>query len=100
MTPAVIGEDAHVFKPRDAVAWKNDFRERTEVPGEKFWEGEIAPRGTFQDTLLDMLAVISPSRDVSLVPGTAALANAVFDAVGRRLTTIPLTRERVRAALA
>src|SRR6516162_875302 len=38
--------------------------------------GEIAPRGTFQDTLLDMLAVISPSRDVSVVPGTAALAHA------------------------
>src|SRR6201993_2326801 len=38
--------------------------------------GEIAPRGTFQDTLLDMLAVISPSRDVSLVPGAAALAHA------------------------
>jgi uncharacterized protein (DUF58 family) len=37
--------------------------------------GEIAPRGTFQDTLLDMLAVISPSRDVSVVPGTAALAH-------------------------
>ena len=38
--------------------------------------GEIAPRGTFQDTLLDMLAVISPSRDVSVSPGTAALASA------------------------
>ncbi len=38
--------------------------------------GEIAPRGTFQDTLLDMLAVISPSRDVSVMPGTAALASA------------------------
>jgi uncharacterized protein (DUF58 family) len=38
--------------------------------------GEIAPRGTFQDTLLDMLAVISPSRDISLVPGAAALAQA------------------------
>ena len=38
--------------------------------------GEIAPRGTFQDTLLDMLAVISPSRDISLIPGAAALAQA------------------------
>ena len=38
--------------------------------------GEIAPRGTFQDTLLDMLAVISPSRDVSFEPGTSALASA------------------------
>jgi uncharacterized protein (DUF58 family) len=38
--------------------------------------GEIAPRGTFQDTLLDMLAVISPSREPSLAHGTTALANA------------------------
>jgi uncharacterized protein (DUF58 family) len=38
--------------------------------------GEIVPRGTFQDTLLDMLAVISPSREPSLATGTTALANA------------------------
>jgi uncharacterized protein (DUF58 family) len=38
--------------------------------------GEIAPRGTFQDTLLDMLAVISPSREIGFRPGTAELANA------------------------
>ena len=38
--------------------------------------GEIAPRGTFQDTLLDMLAVIAPSHDVSFRTGTSALANA------------------------
>jgi len=38
--------------------------------------GEIAPRGTFQDTLLDMLAVISPSREVSFAPGAAALTHA------------------------
>ncbi len=38
--------------------------------------GGIAPRGTFQDTLLDMLAVITPSSDVSLSSGTSALTNA------------------------
>ena len=38
--------------------------------------GEIAPRGTFQDTLLDMLAVVSPSREVSLAPGASGLARA------------------------
>jgi hypothetical protein len=37
--------DAVLMKPRDAVEWKNDFRQRTEVPGGKFWEGENAPRG-------------------------------------------------------
>jgi uncharacterized protein (DUF58 family) len=39
-------------------------------------DGEVAPRGTFQDTLLDMLAVISPSQVVGLGAGTTALANA------------------------
>jgi uncharacterized protein (DUF58 family) len=38
--------------------------------------GEIAPRGTFTDTLLDMLAVISPSNAVAFRSGTTALANA------------------------
>ena len=38
--------------------------------------GEIAPRGTFSDTLLDTLAVISPSREAGLGVGTAALAAA------------------------
>jgi hypothetical protein len=45
MTPDMTG-DATLFKPRDAVEWKNDLRQRTEVPGEKFWQGENAPRGT------------------------------------------------------
>ena len=50
--------------------------------------GEIAPRGTFQDTLLDMLAVISPSQAPSLRSGTSALANAggQLIAVAGRLT--------------
>jgi uncharacterized protein (DUF58 family) len=38
--------------------------------------GEIAPRGTFQDTLLDMLAVITPSREAGLAAGAAALSHA------------------------
>ena len=38
--------------------------------------GEIAPRGTFSDTLLDVLAVITPSREASLESGISALASA------------------------
>jgi uncharacterized protein (DUF58 family) len=38
--------------------------------------GEIATPGTFSDGLLDMLAVITPSRDTSLGTGTSALARA------------------------
>jgi uncharacterized protein (DUF58 family) len=37
--------------------------------------GEIAPRGTFNDTLLDMLAVITPSRTAGLRTGMSALAS-------------------------
>ncbi len=36
----------------------------------------------------------------AIVPLGAAVANAVFDATGVRLTRLPLTRERVRAGLA
>jgi uncharacterized protein (DUF58 family) len=38
--------------------------------------GEIAPRGTFQDTLLDMLAVITPSHGTGFRTGTSELAQA------------------------
>jgi CO/xanthine dehydrogenase Mo-binding subunit len=38
--------------------------------------------------------------EAAATPVPAALANAVFDAVGVRLTTVPFTRDRVRAALA
>jgi nicotinate dehydrogenase subunit B len=37
--------------------------------------------------------------EASATPVPAALANAVFDATGVRLATVPFTRERVRAAL-
>ncbi len=46
MTPEVMGQDATLFKPRDAVLWKQDRMNSTEVPGDKWWEGETAPRGT------------------------------------------------------
>jgi CO/xanthine dehydrogenase Mo-binding subunit len=38
--------------------------------------------------------------EASATPVPAALANAVYDAVGARITTVPFTRERVRAAFA
>jgi uncharacterized protein (DUF58 family) len=39
-------------------------------------DGEIAPRGTFSDTLLDMLAVIKSSGNTALRQGTGELARA------------------------
>lgn len=35
-----------LFAPREAVQWKTDRRNMTEVPGQKHWVGENAPRGT------------------------------------------------------
>ena len=35
-----------------------------------------------------------------VIPGAAALANAIRDACGARLTELPITSERVRQALA
>jgi len=37
--------------------------------------------------------------ETAILPGAAAIANAVFDAVGVRLTELPLTPEKVLAAL-
>ncbi len=37
--------------------------------------------------------------EASATPVPAALANAVFDAIGSRLTTVPFTRDRVRAGI-
>jgi len=38
--------------------------------------------------------------EASATPVPAALANAVFDATGARLRTVPFTRQRVLSALA
>jgi nicotinate dehydrogenase subunit B len=38
--------------------------------------------------------------EAATAPVAAALGNAVFDATGVRLRTVPFTRERVRAAMA
>ncbi len=35
-----------LYKPREAVQWKTDRRNQTEVPGSKYWTGENMPRGT------------------------------------------------------
>ncbi len=77
-TSAVLAEDAHVFKPRDAVAWKNDVRERTEVPGEKFWQGEIAPRGTAISYYLKAAA----TSDVKVTIADTGSGQEIFSCVG------------------
>jgi photosystem II stability/assembly factor-like uncharacterized protein len=46
MTPDTLKAPATLFQPRDAVMWRNDRRLSTEIPGNKWWQGENAPRGT------------------------------------------------------
>ena len=46
LTPEALKGSATLFQPRDAVLWKPDRRNNTEVPGHKWWEGTPAPRGT------------------------------------------------------
>ncbi len=46
MTDEQLAKDAALLPTRDAVAWKTDRRVGTEIPGDKWWQGENAPRGT------------------------------------------------------
>ncbi|MEX2271642.1 MAG: hypothetical protein WD690_09235 [Vicinamibacterales bacterium] len=46
LTAETLEKDAVLLTPRDAVLWKTDRLNNTEVPGSKHWEGEVAPRGT------------------------------------------------------
>ncbi|MBL8382125.1 MAG: xanthine dehydrogenase family protein molybdopterin-binding subunit, partial [Burkholderiales bacterium] len=38
--------------------------------------------------------------ETAIVPGAAAIANAVYDAIGVRITALPITPQKVLAALA
>jgi hypothetical protein len=46
MTPEVLAAEATLLRTRDAVAWRNDPRFSTAVPGLKHWRGESAPAGS------------------------------------------------------
>jgi len=46
LTPDAIAKPSVLFPTRDAVAWKTDRRLGTAVPGDHWWVGENAPRGT------------------------------------------------------
>ena len=62
--------------------------------------GEIAPRGTFHDSLLDMLAVITPSGASSFGTGTSTLASAggqLIAVVGRVSARTPASWPRAGA---
>jgi photosystem II stability/assembly factor-like uncharacterized protein len=47
LTPEVLAADAALFQPRNAILWKTDRRLSRAVPGNKNWDPENAPIGTF-----------------------------------------------------
>jgi hypothetical protein len=61
LTAQVLNADAHLFQPRDAVAWKTDRRLGRSVTGDKNFRGESAPTGTTISYYLR-----GPSSDVKL----------------------------------
>ncbi len=61
LTQETMAEDAALMQPREAVLWKQDIRERREVPGNKVWQGTNAPEGTALAYYLK-----SPASDVKL----------------------------------
>jgi len=56
--------------------------------------------------VIDVLTMARPGEpplgagESSSVPGTAAIANAIFDATGVRLRRVPFSPDRVKAAFA
>jgi photosystem II stability/assembly factor-like uncharacterized protein len=46
LTPDKLTQDALLLPVREAVAWKTDRRLGTAIPGDHWWQGENAPRGT------------------------------------------------------
>jgi hypothetical protein len=72
MTPDALKAPATLFRPREAVLWRNDFRLSTEIPGQKWWRGDVAPRGTAIAYHLG-----SPAREAKITITSLANGNAV-----------------------
>jgi photosystem II stability/assembly factor-like uncharacterized protein len=47
LTPAAMAEPWRLLQARDAVLWKNDRRQSRPVTGQKVFEGDAAPDGSF-----------------------------------------------------
>ena len=75
-----LSADARLLKPRDAILWKADRMNQTEVPGNKWWEGEVAPRGTAIAYHLKS----APAGDVLVTITNTATGQAVRTCVGTK----------------
>jgi photosystem II stability/assembly factor-like uncharacterized protein len=70
-------QDPVLFKPRDAILWKADRNNVTEVPGDRYWEADPAPRGTAIAYLLK-----TPIADAKVTITDTATGQAVLTCVG------------------
>ena len=85
---AVVWGDGQGLNPRFSPS---GIPPATEMPPiRSLWVETNDPRGPYGAKGLG---------EMGLVPTAAALANAVYDATGARITRIPLTPERVKTAL-
>lgn len=83
-----------LYKPREAVQWKTDRRNQTEVPGSKYWMGENMPRGTAISYFLpsaatDVLVKITNTATGTDVRTCAGTGNAGLNRFQWALTGTP-----------
>jgi hypothetical protein len=71
--------DGKLFKPRDAVDWKTDYRLGARLPGMKGFAGENAPRGT---AIAYTLPAAAPAGQVLVTITNLASGAAVKTCVG------------------
>jgi hypothetical protein len=67
-----------LMKPRDAVLWKADRLNQTEIPGGKWWAGEVAPRGS----AIAYYLKTAPAGQVLVTITNTATGNAVRTCIG------------------
>ena len=71
-TPAVAGEDVHLFDVRNPIAYLFDYRTDTDVGGDHRFEGENAPRGA---------AISYYLKSAATGPVTVSITNALGQVV-------------------
>jgi len=80
LTATAMDAPATLLKPRDAVLWKADRMNQTEVPGDKHWAGEVAPRGT----AIAYYLKTAPTVDVMVTIQNTATGQNVRTCVGSK----------------
>jgi hypothetical protein len=70
-------QDNVLLKPRDAILWKADRNNVTEVPGDRYWEADPAPRGTAIAYWLK-----APIADAKITISDTATGQTVLTCVG------------------